>query len=233
MHRVLPAVYSASMAQTPYVRFTWGGAIAGSEQWACGLSFSTAATPSAADLNTWLGLMNVPLATYWASGSGPASIASTDTVLQSMRAAFYPANATHATVTAAKAVTTALVGIGANNNPLQLALVISCHTGLAGKRFNGRFYLPFTGRTTTPAVMPNHQLVQAEVTQMALSTAAWMTSSAAVLLAGSGTAPSVAVPGAAVPASPITSVTVDSIIDTQRRRRNKVQPLFSGVHSVP
>jgi hypothetical protein len=104
--------------------------------------------------------------------------------------------------------------------PLQCAIVASLETGVPGRSNRGRSYLP----TPSLQVMgANSQVTSTVCTVLANAYAAMLTG---IKQSSNGANPVVAsaTKGAM---TPLSNVRVDSAVDTQRRRRNKVVPAAS------
>jgi hypothetical protein len=113
--------------------------------------------------------------------------------------------------------------------PLQCTLVASLRTGQSGRSYRGRIYLPTVG-VTLPA---NHQI--SDAVTLATANMVWdfidgmITES--ILDGGDGLL-AVVVSTQLSAKTPITSVVVDSVVDTQRRRRNRQSASFRRVVGV-
>jgi hypothetical protein len=124
------------------------------------------------------------------------------------------------------ATTAAVVGTGTNACANQNALVVTLRTAHAGRRFRGRMYLPATGVTTSTATgqLPDAAILPV-ATGWGVCFSDWNASG------DNGTICVVSRVGAGT-ATAVTEVTVDSIVDTQRRRRNKLIAAFAEAHAV-
>jgi hypothetical protein len=109
---------------------------------------------------------------------------------------------------------------GASFIPPQAAMVVSLETGLAGRKNRGRVYTP-----GQPQLIANGQLLGANVDHLATNVRLFLhdCNSATVgplsfnACIGTGDAPV------------ITQVKVDSVVDTQRRRRDKAVASHSSI----
>lgn len=132
----------------------------------------------------------------------------------------YPSGGTHAA--AAVNSTVSLAGTAATRVlPNQCAIVVSLRSPFAGRNNRGRFFVPVT--TQNVIVSGTSQLTGANVTSLATATKNWLTDMSGHSFANLGgdlLRPCVSSRGSA---ALILNVVVDSVIDTQRRRRNKVQ----------
>jgi hypothetical protein len=151
--------------------------------------------------------------------------------MDSIRAVFYPAGAKVGASVAQRALTTPQVGTGTVIMPAQLSLAVTLNTGMAGRHGRGRAYLPWNG----VAVSTSGALPTSSAAGVAAAFKTLLTGLSATSLAGSGVAPVIATPsplagGATdLPPRPITSIGVGVVVDTQRRRRNKLADLKSTV----
>lgn len=123
---------------------------------------------------------------------------------------------------------TPLVGSGAGRCPNQIALVISLRSAAAGRRNRGRMYMPATGPTLSASGQVSPSVTAAVCSSWANFFGDWNA------LSGNPQVSVVSRIGAGAVA-PVTRVAVDSVLDTQRRRRNKVtavtlsdDPLFTS-----
>jgi hypothetical protein len=108
--------------------------------------------------------------------------------------------------------------------PDQCALVVSLLTGIPGRTKRGRLYLP---PMSAGLMNGNGQLSSATCTTVAAAMAAFFNG---IRTSANGAQPVVASATAGTK-TPLTSVRVDSIVDTQRRRRNKIIPAASIVNN--
>lgn len=202
--------------QTAYL--TFGGALPGGEEWQCGLHGElngNVASPT--------GMANIalnartPLTTWWNS-AGVAAFVGSGTTLTTIRAYLFPANATKATAVGGASLS--LSGTGTSSLPNQCAIVLSLRTGDPSRRGRGRIYMPMN----KTGVASNAQLTTGQVSALATATA--------TLLQDLAAADSVGPVLGGTSANPVTSVVVDSVVDTQRRRRNQLTPLFTATANV-
>lgn len=203
-----------------------GGTLNGTDTW----STATAAvvsggTPSPADMNGIANAASVLFATeFWTSPSnGWKHEVSTTTAWSTCKTYFYPAGSTVSTVSGVKALT-ADFGTLVTGIPPQCALVFSLLTGFPGRKMRGRNYLPSTNRITSAG----HAITTAVTNASTL----WANYLSAIndmttgplsfnVCVGTGDCPA------------ITSVKVDDVIDTQRRRRDKQTSGFTVTTPLP
>lgn len=105
-------------------------------------------------------------------------------------------------------------GTGTPVMPNQCAVVASLRTGHAGRSFRGRMYLPLikSGLGTNAEMDTFEPQIVADAVRDCISS----------INAGPG--PVCVVSQTETASTPVTIVEVDSIVDTQRRRRNKMLP---------
>lgn len=212
------------VATADRVDIIMGGKVGATDTWSTKISFSTAGgTPSAADMN---GIAS-GAATLWGldvwdpavSGWKPNVNSTTDWSL--CKTYFFPAGSAVATVSGSKTITADPGTAGAAGVPPQAAAVISLHTAFAGRKNRGRCYMP----AVTPLLnQGNWSSTQAlrMATQFRLFLSDWNSATVGALTfhacVGTGSLPA------------ITTVVVDTVVDTQRRRRDK--QLSIGTASV-
>lgn len=203
----------------PRIYVSMGGNLPGSEQWQVGFWFDAqqAGTPDSAALGAWLASAQTAVQNAFVSYLRP--LISSGSNWNRTRAYFYPSGATSAAFIADGPAVNA-VGSGGQTMPNQTALVASLRSDIAGRQNRGRVYWPLLAGST-----PGPQVEQAVCTQLANGIADVLSAYQGVSIAG-GTVL------AAVNANvPVVRVEVDSIPDTQRRRRNKLTPQFR--QSIP
>lgn len=208
------------MAVNPYARFGMRGHMASAQTWSVGLSVEFTAEPSIGDLGTWLAAREADVATWW--NAALAGDNSTDVTLTVLTADLFPPTVTTASFGVRHDMVTPLSGGSSTASlPTQLAVVASLRTALPGRRKRGRIYMP----VTVAAHMSAHQMTSADANALADATAALLTAINASSAGSAGAQCVVAVPGTG-PSTAITFVVVDSVVDTQRRRRDQIAPAF-------
>lgn len=121
-------------------------------------------------------------------------------------------------------VETSTNGSAAVHAPLQVALVASLLTGRPGRSYSGRIYWPALSapmNSTTARVNP------ADVETFATSTAALLELIAEAAPVDAALAP-VVVSHKLQIQTPVTTVRVGDVLDTQRRRRDKLVEAYTG-----
>lgn len=204
----------------PVQKISFGGSLPAGEVWQCGLWFSPNTTPGTqAALQAEVDAMVTPFTTWWAT-SAISGIRAAGMTLNNLSLYGYAANAT-----SAGAVAHATISLAANatqqSKPNQCALVCSLRTVSPARNGRGRIYLPFLS-----GGVAGGQLATTDAQAVATATANLL-----VALNG-GTAPSsIGRVLGGTSGLPVTSVVVDTVIDTQRRRRNKI--VATGSMSSP
>lgn len=141
----------------------------------------------------------------------------------------YPTGGTHAATAVNSPVT--LAGTGATRLlPNQCAMVVSLRSPFAGRNNRGRFYLPTTAGGLTQA--NTSQFASTQTSGQAAAVANFlshMNGASFANLDGESLRPCVS---SRASSALISSVVVDSVIDTQRRRRNKVTPAVTSTDPI-
>jgi hypothetical protein len=141
----------------------------------------------------------------------------------------YPSGGNHSA--AAVNSPLALAGSGATRLlPNQCAVVVSLRSPFAGRQNRGRFYVPMTAGGLTQA--NTSQLTSAKCTSLCNAVKGFLSDMNVhgfANLSGDSLRPCVSSRGQS---ALILTVVVDSVIDTQRRRRNKVLPAASASATV-
>lgn len=214
-------------------RVTLGGVLVGAQRWSIGLSvLADGPAPDAAAASAFANtVFDDFVSTAWnPSTSGSMKIngmVGAAGNLDSCRVYYYPTGATAATIVGAS-TRASNAGLNSITAPPQCAVVVSLLTGLAGRANRGRIYVPglaislgtTTGQLTSGTPAPLAQSIANFITLLRTRQ----------LTTGSNSVPIVA--GATGGGYPITTVRVDSVVDTQRRRRDKVTPAITANASV-
>lgn len=214
------------MAQGPFVRLILAGTIQVSQGWSVGLSFSTDIAPAGPDLQTWLNSIVTATTTWWNASGGPGQLSAGDTTLSSLRAYSYAAGATKSSAEAS--ITMALVGTPSRILPTQCSLVVSLRSGNSSRHGRGRIYLPVGGSVNITA----GQYTSAACTALATATKTYLDA-----LNASSIAPAVnhglaVATGGSNPAIIVQGIQVNSKIDTQRRRTDKIGATFNSIQTL-
>lgn len=205
------------------VKLTLGGRLVGAQRWSVGVNLDAADTPPlAADLSAFATQAFTDFNTAaWSTATSGATalraLASSSATLDQVRAYYYPDGSAVATRIGAS-TNSAVAGTGSITVPPQCSLVVSTLTGVAGRSNHGRMYLPClsvsVGTTTGLMTAPTTAAV-------ATSVANWLSLLRTRAIAGG--APLTPIVSSTTGLSYIiTAVRCDDVIDTQRRRRDKV-----------
>lgn len=210
----------------PHVLLTFSGSLPGGEEWSMGLR-TAVGTVAEADLQEYADFARSAFENFWTfsgqvASQNPPAVTFAKVIARQLSAAGL-------TLYQAESIpTTPVVGVGANQTaPNQTSSVISLVTPLSGRRFRGRIYVP----CLIPGVLPtNGRWGSSAVTNLSLAGAYLVRA-----LSDPTTADPVPSPipatifrivvqsqiGAGA-ATPVTSVKVGDVLDTQRRRRDKL-----------
>lgn len=207
----------------PYFRLVQFGTLSAEQEWSIGLGLGPVApvTPTNDAMATWLGDAEAATLTWMSGGDhAPNLLMSNDCTYLGNRLYYYPANATSAELVAERLFSSPPAGVGGNIMDQRTSIVASTLTGIAGRSFRGRRYIPCDGATLTL-----HQLDVNEITGLADAEATLFTTLGAVAFLTTSLQP-VIVNNRDFPTA-ITQVRVDSKLDTQRRRSDKIGALHT------
>lgn len=203
------------MAFLPYVRVVIKGVLRGTQTWSMGLSVANDGTATGAELFTYLGSVDTFVKAFMTS-AGVQQVTDSTTLYQTLAAYSYPAvGGSFATAGLASSGT---AGTGSSATPSQCALVLSLRSGRSGRAGRGRMYLP---ATSAAAMASNGQYSLTTVTNVATA-AKTMLDGINTLSIGAAGAPVVIASRASGVTAPVNTVQVDTKIDTQRRRTDKI-----------
>lgn len=200
------------------------GDIATSQTWSVGIwsSVATTGTPTAANLDSALTNVTTLLGNFWASF---AAFNAATLRWTGLSAYFYPSGATHATLIAKHTLTPQL-GSGTAYHSPRTSLVVSLLTGAAGRSRRGRIYVPFTAAT----VQSTLQAPTATCDTVAAGAGAMGSALNAVSLGGPwGNGPWNLRSDKLGASFPISQASVNSKLDTQRRREDKIAAAYTKV----
>lgn len=145
---------------------------------------------------------------------GATSILGSGGSYENVRAGFYPASAAHQELSGQLALgTTGTTGTGSAVHPNQISMVATLRTGLTGRSFRGRMYLPATGCSMTASTGLAATGVDSTVASAVASFFSACNADGAVGIV------SVASSRVGV-LTPVNRVGVDLRLDVQRRRAN-------------
>lgn len=199
-----------------YNRISWIGTLAGGEIWSTACSFNTdfgtGPVKSFEDLADWAAAVGaISWAGYPSISKGLSSIGR----LTGVRAEYIDSTG-HVSQLALYTLPSAFAGSASPASPFQVAAVASLLTGRPGRSYRGRMYWPalgFTLSTTTAKLSTTDQQ------ELANNVADLLTKTGAAAGVDFAMVPVVASQVKGV-TTPISTVRVGSVLDTQRRRRN-------------
>jgi hypothetical protein len=213
------------VAVNQFVKIVVGGAIATTDRWSCGFAFRVSGgTPSAADMNGIAsGFATIFATDFWDHTNGGKVDSPTTTSWDKCSTYFYPAGSATSTISGTVVLTPDFGSTAGVFIPPECAIVASLHTGFTGRQNRGRLYLPCPTQ-----LVANGQLASTVCTNWATQIAQvythWNSATVGALAfdgcIGTGETPIV------------TKVTIDSVVDSQRRRRNKQIPSSTGSGTV-
>lgn len=203
------------------LKITFGGGLPGNEIWQCGLWVIPGSLPGTQTQLQAYSDNLIPFFTTWWSSTGINTLRSAGVTLNSLSTYRYLAGQTKA-----NGVAHSTIALAANAQsqamPNQAALVCSLRTISPARNARGRFYIPCTAGGN----LVGNNLAAATTNAVATACAALLQS------INGGPAPSTDSVVAGTSGSRVTRVIVDSVVDTQRRRRNKTLPTTVGVAGV-
>lgn len=198
--------------QAGVIKFIFSGTLLGGEVFAHGFQGSAVINETQADLTRICNQVR----DLWQANFLTAAIRNyfhTATVWTNLTAYYYSGGA-NTSLTAVAPIATGAGTLAGSPLPNQLAVVATLLTGVPGRSNRGRSYLP----APNAAQLANGQLPTATATALATQFGAFLT--AVKAYNGSEVIPCVASPHTGLIRS-LTSVRVDTKLDTQRRRANK------------
>ena len=165
----------------------------------------------------------------WASAAA-GLVMSDVTKVTGLRVYLYEAGATHASIVGEHTPSTPVTGEGSQYLPALACLVQSLRTEFIGKSQRGRMYVPFTAGALSNAGQASDDVCSG----MADATSTLFSSVNALnLTADAVTGQTVVVASFTKGATtPVTEVIVDSVVDTQHRRQDRLGALHVESHSV-
>lgn len=204
-----------------HVRITLGGRMVAGQRWSVG---HTVVLGSASPLTPQLNALAEACfarfkARVWVGSSAGflAGINSQETTLDNARAYFYPADSTTASNIGVSTGAAVSGSRTSGTTAAQLCLVATLEDGLAGRRHKGRMYLPANALTTAAASLQvDGSFCQATATNVANYFEDLINTTP---VAGLTITPVVS---SLTNGDILTAVSVDTVLDTQRRRRDKI-----------
>jgi hypothetical protein len=211
------------------VRLVISGHLRGSQDWSTSLWIDHGLgdpVPTQAQLTAYNTACETPVQS-WITAN--INLWDSTTYADTLTSYFYPAGSTIATVQSPGA-TINVHGTATTGAPSQLAVVHSLRTLTAGRRGRGRVYFPMT---STSAIQSDGQLSDTLCSGMAGALVSLIRSLNAINLGSTTDGGAVSVASRAGGAyHAVSSVVVNSKIDTQRRREDKVAISHSETATV-
>lgn len=189
------------------VTFVWSGPMPGGEIWQNGVALRVSAAVDQEHLDQGAETAAGFLDTWW--GDLGSIVAVAGLTVNKVRSYYYAAEATAAGLVSEHSINAGFGGSAATA-PNQCALVASLRSSVPGMKNQGRIYIP----CLNPGSMTGALLSGTTAGTVATATADLLDGLNAIDLYG----PVVAGSNGAE----VTSVRVDNIVDTQRRRRNRL-----------
>lgn len=211
-------LHSMTTPSGGHVRLVTSGTVSGSQTWSTGVSVAAGAnTLTQSQLDGLLAAYAAAWqANLWGSGTTPLKGANAAVVdLRSFRAYWYPFGNPPVALQSGIDIAPIAGNSGSGFHPPQCALVVTLLTGIPGRKYRGRMYLPATGL----AVQSDLQVSTAALTPIAAGVKA--TFDAVNTYTTTNGPGDVAVAGSAGPV-PLSAIRIDSELDIQRRRADKI-----------
>lgn len=212
----------------PSYKSVFAGTVTGVQTWSCSLWIARngGSTPTQAQVTSNAGAISA-LWQAWFNTTA-RGVNHSPLTAESLSAYYYPSGALSATFVGINQFTHIVANGPTDRAPSQLSLVTSLRSSTPGRSGRGRFYMPLT----ETAQLTAGQVSQSLVNSLAVD--------AKTLINGiNGLAPA---EGGAFVCSvasftkgllePIVTVVVDSKVDTQRRREDKIGASFVGEASI-
>lgn len=200
------------------------GALVGVQSWSTGIEFQMASFGGAlphAELQTWLENSVTPAVETWFTAI--QNLRSNQCTWTSTRASVYtPTGIAQAAEAPAGANTQGSIGILAGP---RAALVVSKITGVPQRHARGRMYIP---GLSASLVATTGRVVASQITTTLNATKALYNAIAATTLQEQALTPVVLSPTTGL-ATPMTSLRIDDLLDTQMRREDKFQPVYQTI----
>lgn len=210
--------------KTGIVKLITQGTIASTQDFSFGLCFDTGGlgAPSFSDLQTWLSAVG-PATTAFATAINGMS--STAVTYSTLRAEYYAGGNT-ASLIANFGLGGPVTGVNAPTNSSRAALVASLITNRPGRSYRGRIYVPclvpsLTASTRVPNTTQNGL-------RNALRTYCKAVEATPLTTSTGPQNPALVVASKLLgSAQPVTGIRTDDLLDTQRRRENDFQPVYT------
>jgi hypothetical protein len=204
------------MAFNGYVRLVASGVMRGTQTWSIGMSFATPIPHTNTELFAWLAPVDTAMIAFYNTAAIKSS--AWDTTTSYGRVAAYQYLAAGNATAQAQVISSGVTGVQAAGAPSQCSLVISIRSGLGSRDHRGRVYLPMTGRG---GWANSGQLASADCNSIATAFKALVNTLNLTTIGGAATTFGIASRGSGFTIAAQDCV-IDSKIDTQRRRADKV-----------
>jgi hypothetical protein len=217
------------MSTDQLVRLVHKGTLSGSQTFSFGITMRAPSVPTQGSLDTFVAGCKTAFNTYASSAGGLTSFISSTDSYSSMRAYYYPANSSHSTLESG--TTLAQAGSAVRTLPFQCALVVSLRSSVPGRTGRGRYYLPLS----IAAQLAAGQVTSSNLASLGTLSAAYLHNLQQVPfdpVNGATCVVSVASLLVPRPALTIVQLIIDSVVDTQQRRRDKIAPTATQVNAV-
>jgi len=200
-----------------YIRIVHRGHLDSNQTYSFGLAYyPSVSTPSSAALNTFAAAVAAAFNTGpLGSGAAIRSCLGSPGVWNGISCYFYVAGQATAQLGSAVDYATPVTALGGSTGPNDAAIVCSLRTTTPGRSGRGRAYLPGNGCT-----FASHQLSSPTPSAIASNLVSYI-QALNLLTYSSGSGVIVVANNRDFPPS-VTRVVVDSKVDTQRRRENKI-----------
>lgn len=186
------------------------------EEWSCGLNWgpgSSALPDTAGELQTWTDSV-AALIIAMSSAEAPLTWLSSIGTIETVTGYYYPGPGPAAAV-AQTDISPAKAGSGVHTFPFQITQAITLNTPVAGRRTRGRIYWPrLAGTIQAPGTISTTQGTADDFRDMLESWGTDGTTSGAYALSVYSTAGDLL--------TPVSSISIGNVLDTQRRRRDQV-----------
>jgi len=214
------------MAFLPYVRVVARGVVDLTQTWSIGFSVANDGTATSAELLTYITAVDPLLITFFHGVAITNTMWDTATSYTSLKAYSYPA--VGESTTQASIFSAGVTGTSGNGMPRQCAAVVSLRSGLGGRANRGRFFLP---ATSTSAVSTQGQMTLGKCQAVAALAKTLFDATNALSIGSSAAILTIASRDSGAHTL-VTGLSVDSKIDTQRRRTDKIPALFNAATSL-
>jgi hypothetical protein len=217
------------MSTDRLVRLVHKGTLSGVQSFSFGVMLRAPSDPTQGSLDTFVAGCKTAFNTYASSAGGLTSFISSTDTYNAMRAYFYPANTSHASLESG--TTLAQTGSAVRTLPFQCALVVSLRSSVPGRQGRGRYYLPLS----IAAQLAAGQVTSSNLASLGTLSAAYLHALQNVPfdpVNGATCVVAVASLLAPRPSLTITSLVIDSVVDTQQRRRDKIAPTATQINVV-